>query len=301
MRLMNGIRANNEPALESRAHFVTHGYVHIRGVLPVERVLAVRKAVLAVLSREGWISSGDAEPPVPSLPARRIASAEFFRCIEGMMRLELLHTLAHEPALVETLKLILGRDSFVHPRKMLRITYPFAMNPKDRIPPHQDLFYVKGERDVVTVWVPLGNYGPDHGGLEVLSNSHLGGLLPVRGNEEGRFNCSAADINAQDLQWRSASYAMGDVLLMQALTVHASGINRSSTFRLSVDYRVSPTSGSINEDELLPPYYPNIPSWEELSEGWENRKLFTQAAGLNIESSRSDPAISAQRTSKFIS
>jgi ectoine hydroxylase-related dioxygenase (phytanoyl-CoA dioxygenase family) len=129
--------------------------------------------------------------------------------------------------------------------------------------PHQDISYIKGEKDTLVAWISLGDYPEGSGGLEVGHASHALGLLPSHPNDEGRFNCSVAHMEKYDIDWRSAHYQMGDLLIMHALTLHASGKNLSNHFRLSLDCRFSDLCGSINEDQLLPPYYPKLPMWNQ--------------------------------------
>ena len=289
---------SDEPALRSpeRASFHSQGYVHVRNLLNRNKIEQLRARVITTLLDQQWIDVIDGQP-VPRLPVRRIGSPEFLRCLQALMTHEELHLIVYDPVLITLMEHLLEQPVFVHPRKMVRLTYPYALNPVDRIPPHQDLFYVKGERDTFTLWIPLGDYPPLHGGLQVLEASHREGLLPVRPNAEGRFNCSAADVQESDPRWRTPTYSMGDVLVMHALTVHSSGLNRSGVFRLSLDCRVSARRGVINEDELLPPYYPQLPSWDVLSESWTTRNVFEIPPELQVESASQSPTIALGRTS----
>jgi hypothetical protein len=90
---------------------------------------------------------------------------------------------------------------------------------------------------------------------------------------------------------------MGDVLVMHSLTVHASGVNTSNSFRLSLDCRASARNGTINEDQLLPPYSPHLGTWETLSASWDNQDLLQLPPGLTIEKASESPVAATARKS----
>ena len=76
---------------------------------------------------------------------------------------------------------------------------------------------------------------------------------------------------AQD--WASASYRPGDVLVFHSLTVHWAPPNRGERLRLSCDYRYQLASDPVVEGSLLPHYWPTIPGWDVLTNGWSTTPL----------------------------
>lgn len=267
---------------EARERLIEHGYLFLKSFFPKEMIENVRNIIHDTLIQKKWARKNQ-NTILPIEPVNRINSSAFFECIAALMEKEDIHQPAYHPSLHPFLKSLLNVEVYPHPRKMIRLTYPYTINPKDCIPPHQDLLYVRGEKDTLTIWIPLGNYPPENGGLEVAHGSHRKGIYNVQANDEGRFGCTLADCSDLDFDWRVAHYEPGDILIMHSLTLHRSGKNLSDTFRLSLDCRFSSKSGSINREQLLPPYYPNIPGWDTLSKHWKNPKIFNPPSSLTME------------------
>ncbi|MGB7129005.1 MAG: phytanoyl-CoA dioxygenase family protein [Candidatus Rhabdochlamydia sp.] len=264
-----------------QAAFYKNGYLFIRSFFPTNLIITIRECIIDVLESEGWGEWKD-DAFIAIEPVNRINSPSFYHGISTLMQQEILHEIAHHPYLNSFLSSLLDEPIFSHPRKMVRITYPYSMNSKDRVPPHQDLVYVKGERDTFTTWIPLGDYPPEQGGLEVSPQSHRSGLYAMQANSEGRFGCTAIEEHLTNFSWCKAHYHPGDLLVMHSLTLHRSGINESKQFRLSLDCRFSSALKTLNEDQLLPPYYPYVPSWEVLSKKWKNPKRFELPSTMKV-------------------
>lgn len=271
----------HEPIAHLQAQFKEQGYLFIRSFFPASEILQIKARVVEALEKEGW-GKFQGERFIAIEPVNRINSPAFHRCIAQIMKEESLHDLSQSPLILTFLSALLGETVYSHPRKMMRITYPYHLNPKDRIPPHQDLFYVKGERDTFTAWIPLGEYPPEHGGLLVSPKTHKEGLFPTESSAEGRFGCNAVEKNIKEFTWCKAHYRPGDLLLMHSLTLHQAGINETDQFRLSLDCRYSSITKSINADQLLPPYFPDVPDWNQLSKNWKNPDRFKVPTTLKI-------------------
>lgn len=274
------------------------GYLYFPRILARNQVASVRDSVIQLLAREGWIDEKQTQP-IPIHPVHRIGSPSFFRCIEAIMRMEELHVLASAKPLPELVSGLLGEVAFLHPQKMVRISYPWALNPKDAIPPHQDLFYVKGERDTLTVWLPLGDYPRGMGGLRLLPRTHHLGLLPTQANDEGRFNCATASLSDENRDWLSADFTMGDVVIFHALTVHAAAPNHGDAFRLSLDCRYSSQRGRINAFQLQPPYYPHLKGWPDIVQGWTHPGQLNLESAPALDEATLSPSVAASRPSRF--
>jgi len=272
----------NQSIDELRQLFLQEGYLLLKNLFPKTKVEEARILIFEELLRQGWVCE-KAGRLFACEPVHRIGSPSFFKCIQSLISLEMLHTFSYHPRLNQLLAGILQTTVYPHPRKMIRLGYPYAMNPLDSTPAHQDVFYVRGEPDTLTVWIPLGAYTYVEGGLEVVPRSHLKGLYPTRANEEGRFNCTAAEGGLDQLEWHGTDYEWGDALIMHALTLHQAVKNKSQEFRISLDTRFSSSLGHLNEEQLLPPYYPHVQAWHVFNQHWKNPHLFDPPATLQIE------------------
>lgn len=275
------------------------GYLFFPNFLNRMEVVSVRKQILEKLKKEDWITSTDEDYKIQE-PVRWINSPEFYRCIDSFMQIEDLHLLGKHSSLIKLMEHLLGETVFAHPRKMIRTSYPIHMNKKDLIPPHQDVFYVRGELDTFTVWIPLGDYPLSKGGLRVAEGSHKQTLLPTAPTSEGRFGCKLADINEENFLWKQSSVKMGDILVFHSLTLHAASPNIEDQIRLSVDCRFSAATGVINEEQFLPPYHPHVREWKELSKGWKQPNFFQIPSTLTIQPASHPLSEAIQRPSKYV-
>lgn len=255
------------------------GYLYFKNFFNAELVNDCRQAVLNVLWELKWLEY----PSEKCSVVHRLNSPEFYQCIETLMQQEILHDLAYYPKLQNLMSFIIGEDPFAHLRKMVRLSHPFEMNSKDLTPSHQDIFYVRGEVDTFTCWIPLGNYSRGLGGLQMAEGSHVNGIYSTSANDEGRFGCQLADIDESKFNWKQADYQLGDLLLFHSLTLHAAAPNFGDEFRISLDCRFSSAKGIINEDQLLPPYYPKVKPWEEITKKWKNPDRFQIPQTLTIQ------------------
>lgn len=282
-----------------RKSFKDQGYVYIKSFFDPGDVIEARDLIFNILKNQNWGKiENNKIKPIGKI--NRILSINFINTIECIMRKEKIHLLSYNKKLNSFIKTLLQEEIFTHPRKMIRISYPYKANPSDLIPPHQDIVYVKGEVDTLISWIPLGSYPPESGGLQVAHGSHKHGLFPVKANEEGRFGCAASNLKKVDLDWRAGNYSIGDLLVMHSLTLHKAGKNMSPHFRISLDFRYSSSSGYINEEQLLPPYYPKVSSWKKITKNWDNRELFLPPETLKIDSKNKSLKEIMKRKSIFI-
>src|SRR5262245_9401714 len=150
------------------------GYLFVRGLLPREDVLDLRRRVLQFCDEEGWLRKGsdlmdgltDREPLVEGEPAWEPVYEKIQQC-EQFHRLKLhpnvrklMEEIFDEP--VVALPMTIGRIAF--PRDNARATAP-----------HQDWLYVQGSTDTVSCWAPIGDIPEEVGGLKVLAGSHKTG------------------------------------------------------------------------------------------------------------------------------
>lgn len=296
MQLVEKLRSDEEPA-RLRDFLLEHGYLYLQNAFERRQVQRVREIVVDALVRQQW-ATYDNGRILPRLPVRTVGSDEFCRCEDDVMSHEEVHLLAADRAFQSLLEAIVGFDLLLHPRKTTRVGYPLALNSRDRFPPHQDFYYVRGGCDTFTAWIPLGDYDVVHGGLDVVAGSHKRGLYATK-PIENRYHCNAVMMEGDAAKWRHSDYSAGDVLVFHALTVHASGRNDSEEMRISLDCRFSARDQVMNSDELLPPYYPRVRSWQELSAGWINKHVVEPPPDLVTEDPSVHPSTLLHR-SRFV-
>jgi hypothetical protein len=103
---------------------------------------------------------------------------------------------------------------------------------------HQDSFYVRGNDQTITAWIPLQNVVPLNGCLEIAPGSHTMGAVDHPRMIGKRYVPSEevlALITRQD-----AEMAFGGALVFHANLLHQGRLNQSDAIRYSVQYRYSP-------------------------------------------------------------
>src|SRR5688572_16525122 len=95
-----------------RARLDQESHLYLRGLLPAEQVLDVRRRVVEALDRLGWIEPGtdpmDARPGPNATGEGAAPAPTFFEAYTEVQRIQAFHELAHEPALVDVIERVLG-------------------------------------------------------------------------------------------------------------------------------------------------------------------------------------------------
>lgn len=259
-------------------------YLFFRGMLNPDAVLGVRRDVVAVLERLGWIVEGT--DPMEARPSDRAAGEglgdgsgageEYFRAYVEIQKLQSFHELGHDPRLVSLVETVIGEEVLVHPRKIFRVVPP---DPAHQTGVHRDHALLGGTADVLTCWVPIGDCPAEVGGIRVLEDSHRAVL------ESGRTEPLREIpklIDSDDPRWAATDYRAGDVLVFHSLTAHGARPNVSGRMRLSADYRHQAKSLPVSDASLCPHYYPAVPAWEVLTSGWTSTRSAEVPEGLTV-------------------
>ena len=252
-----------------RHRLAEEGFLFFRNLLAAADVGEVRAGLLGAVGQEGWLAPGtEPEDRRPGPVVVREADDHWFPAYQRIQSLESFHRLAHQERVVDLARDLLGGPVLVHPRKIARVTFPASDFPT---PPHQDFPLIQGTPDVLTFWLPLAECTPQDGALRVLRRSPSAGLRPPQPTfGVGGVGVPVRPDEAQD--WASASYRPGDVLVFHSLTVHWAPPNRGERLRLSCDYRYQLASDPVVEGSLLPHYWPTIPGWDVLTNGWSTTR-----------------------------
>ncbi len=258
--------ALNEPE-ELRRRIDRDGYMFFRGLLDPEVVWNLRVRVLEVLRERGWLKAGTELVDGIADTSKICVEPEpqYLDVYNHVLKLEAFNRLAHQPAILRLMETLIEETVLVHPMKISRLIFP--QNTAFSTPPHQDFVPIQGTTDTYTCWIPLGDCPREHGGLTVRAGSHERGVYELHLTRG--LGGMAMDIDKVPGDWVTTDYRLGDALVFHSLTVHKALPNQSpDRFRLSVDYRFSPSSQPIVEKELVPTY--NLISWEDVYAGWES-------------------------------
>lgn len=259
-------------AMALRERVEADGFLFFRGLLPREDALEVRRQLLSVMRRFGWLVAGqDKDGGEVDLDAINLVSEEEMRLDIGVsdaaykeaQKIEMVHRFPHHPNLLELYQMLFSEDVLVHPRHIIRmVTGHRSMVPT---PPHQDFPLIQGTPKTWTCWIPLGDCPVELGGLAMLRGSHRNGYLPIQ------FTKGAGGLATQlcpsETDWVRGNYLAGDVITFPSYTVHkALPCKLKSHIRLSLDVRYQARSEDVEEKSLLP--HCDL-SWEEIYAGWE--------------------------------
>lgn len=264
MRVSNEL-LDDPQALRDR--LAADGYLYLQQVLDRPLIAKVRRDILGVTQRLGWTEPGALPRAQRCIVAPlREEDEEFIAGYQEIQRLQSFHELAHDAGLMAVMRTVLGESAFPHPLKIARVSFPGHYEAST--PPHQDFPNNQGTPDLTAAWIPVGDMPPELGGLAILRGSHRWGLLPLAGHIGAGNRCAVIPPEmAESCRWVTTSFAMGDVLLFPALTVHAA-LHNASEFhlRLSVDFRYQ-LEGQALTAGCLQPHFQQI-SWDEVYEGW---------------------------------
>jgi hypothetical protein len=263
---------------ELRARLDEHGYLFFSGLLPVQDVLEVRRQILEVLGRYGWLAAGselmDGIADVEAFAREPKDEVEFCGVGVGpdayrdIYHLEAFHRLSHHPALLGLYGRLFGAPVLPQPRNIARVMIPTETGAPT--PPHQDFIHIQGSKKTMTAWLPLGDCPIDLGGLTTLAGSHKDGVLSYK-QAEGAGGLEAY-LCEMHYPWAMGDYAAGDVLTFTCETVHRALPNHiPDRIRLSADYRYQPAHDPINDGSLQP--HCNVDSWDNIYAGWRDESL----------------------------
>ena len=100
---------------------------------------------------------------------------------------------------------------------------------------HQDGFYNEGMQFAIC-WMPLRDVDLNSGGFAVAPGTHKWGILHRDSAEDDSIPAGIIP----DEAWRSADFKVGDLLIFNYLTAHATLPNPSNEIRMSLDVRAVP-------------------------------------------------------------
>lgn len=258
----------NEPA-DLRKRLRTDGYLFFRDILPKQEVLDVRRQILEICERAGWLRPGAELMDGLSDRSPIMEADEEYRGVYAQVQaLEALHALKLNRRIIDIMEILFEEAVFPFPQTIGRISFP--RDNARGTPAHQDWIFVGGSTETISCWLPLGDVPLEVGGLRILEGSHKSGFLAPKSapGTGGR----TVDVDPR-LAWRQSEYLCGDILLFKMLTVHAAANNLTQDkLRLSADFRYTGTSHVITEEWFQPHFWETGEpfSWEAIEGGWQD-------------------------------
>jgi ectoine hydroxylase-related dioxygenase (phytanoyl-CoA dioxygenase family) len=256
----------NTAAIRQRLN--SDGYLLFRNIIPVERLLELRDQITEILAELGWIKGGPERMAAKAIcRPRREGQPKFFKAHDRIVRLEALHSLAHENNLMNVMRQALGETVFPHPLSIVRLIFPDS--PELATPPHQDFPNNQGTPNLTAAWIPLGDCAISDGSLAILEGSHKYGVQPLKFHLGAGNRQAVLPDEMRACRWVGADFKAGDVVLFPSLTVHKSMENYNlENMRLSVDFRYQLEGEALTEG-CLRPHFDRV-SWEEIYGDWKS-------------------------------
>lgn len=237
--------------LRRRAH--EDGYLFFRGLLPPESIFGLRKQVLALCGRHGFLAphskpSEARARPGPPVVGSILRQGPYYHFYRELLSLRSFHAIVHSPPLIRAFSTLFGEPVLPHMRTIGRVVFPDAL--AYTTSPHQDHEYIRGTLETWTCWVPLGDCPVELGPIAVLKGSHKVGLLPL----DNAFNLGGQRTDLPGgYSWVSSPLEAGDVVCFHSLTFHQARDNTSrDKLRLSLDCRLQPRSHPIDPSSQRP-------------------------------------------------
>jgi ectoine hydroxylase-related dioxygenase (phytanoyl-CoA dioxygenase family) len=205
-------------------YFLAKGLLDSSDFLDIEdlakRVIRNHWKELTYLNDLRWVSHASANPNCVAKIYDEIRDHEVF------LRLGL-------SSKITSIVSKLIRAPALYKKVPFRIDVPFET--KELAFWHQDDFYVKGNDEELTVWIPLFDTKIHQGPLQVMPRSHRNGKVP----HTLKVGKKTLPADGYDNEIRYVEMARGDVLFFSSFLLHASSLNISDEIRYSIQLRYS--------------------------------------------------------------
>lgn len=255
------------PMLQLRAQYQTQGYLWLKGLLPRQEILAVRRCFFEMVAEAGLLAPGS-DPVDGIFSGGQVSPETSHRIFAEATQLPAYLALCLSPLIWHFYEEFLGGPIYLHRRKLVRFTTP---GDPACTGGHYDLIYLRAGTDqICTSWIPLGDTPVEMGGLVYLQGSDALGrkmeakftrknaALPLeeRISAYNKHMASGGWIskdlpalaNLIDGTWLLANYEAGDMVIHSPYMIHASTVNfdAQKRMRLSTDVRYQLQSEKID-------------------------------------------------------
>lgn len=221
---------------EQKQQYKHDGFLLVRQALPPAIMSHIENRFLELVEEWGGRRFGSIQSE--ELAQFLLGSRELERKLyDGVRQIPWLADFGKVPEIAQPVTELLGESSGLMSKIPLRIDLPGVT--RELAVWHQDYRYVKGNTEVITAWIPLQDTPYARGCLMVMPGSQHLGILNHDMNILGKRHFPSGIF---EREVRYVEMRKGDLLLFHSLLLHSSGLNMSSTARLSIQARYSALS-----------------------------------------------------------
>lgn len=218
------------------------GYLLFRGILNKEDILNCRKTILGYLAREHKLVDSNCLQKSPPEDANIFYGTNNISCGSGifltgneeLQNNENIKQLIENPTLFHLISKLLGGPCATFKTKWIRV-----LGHKEFTDEHSDFYkFERFANEMFTCWIPLGNYQSNlHSTLTICHQSHRFSTLIASQQKEELPDEYLEKKLASQVEWLSTDFQIGDLIIFDIKLIHASTLNLSPYFRLSIDTR----------------------------------------------------------------
>jgi len=223
-----------------KLQIANEGYALIRNYIPRHKIQAARNVVIHAIHKDWNMIQVD---------DKHLLSDAHIKPGQKGMLLTGFRTVTHHPDVLNVLEgselvnlfigLFDGAKCATFDNKWVRV-HGF----EDFTDEHTDYYRFQGNaKNMYTCWIPLGDYDPLAGTLAVCVKSHLlkGYTADVYGTETKMELPPDFKFYQKSAVWKSTHFHPGDICIFDIRTIHASTMNTTHCYRISMDTRWQPS------------------------------------------------------------
>jgi len=248
LRESNAIRDQPE-ALRQRLN--EDGFLFLRDFHDRNEVLGVRRDILQIMA-----ATGELDPAAPLMegvinPALKTQATVSTKGRENL-KTDSLKRLLYGPGPENFFRKLFAAEAEAYQFQWLRAGGHGAGSTI-----HADVVYMgRGTKRLCTIWTPLGDIPPEQGPLVLCLGSHkwdrvrgtYGQADVDRDRIPGHFTENPAELVEKfGGRWATASMRAGDAVIVNMFLLHASLMNTTNRYRISVDTRWQPAGEPMDD------------------------------------------------------
>ena len=255
----------NRPAeLKDKAQ--NEGYLFFKGLLEKKTNISLMRDIIDVCSRHDFLDNDFDQNKRKVKSGLNIdpGSKEDKDYYKDVLKLRSMHSYAQSKEIMDLFELLFDGKVLNHSQNIVRTVFPDSK--KFTTPPHQDYWYIGGNKNTWATWIPLGDTPQEMGTLAVGKSTHMNGIIQnrYRSDGAGNYSCDVDD----NVEWVNGDMEAGDVLVFNCLSLHQATDNQTNKIRLSCDFRYQPVTEPVYITSLTP--HLQLISWDEVYEEWDD-------------------------------